>query len=613
MKYRVRTLQKALPFYYFLVLFLTFSLLVSSFSVYYLKDLRTSEYMNLKNLSSSVTSSLEQEISSMSAVSMNIIYSKSIRAGISYLEETNHTSQEIYAKQQEIFSMIFDFIGLQQNIAQVNLYPVNQNALGTGLYTFQKNMKLSDRPWYQESVEKNGFRYMTTPNPLSYYITPAPFADSLPYIALVRLYYDSAHQISGAVEVLQSCSSFFATADDFLLSNQNIRISIADSSGKIIYPLNQEEESNTLYYEQDFEEHTLSSGTIHLIQNENNEKYAVIRTSIPSVGWNVYISEPDSVISSSLIKPILFFIFTLALILILTFGICFMISNRILFPLKQMQTTFESLDLDRLLSSSDNCPQLPSSHYAEIRAFINAFQEMYKKLNHSTALMLQSREQEIKAKEIATHSLMKPHFLYNNLANISIMAEENMNQEIITLTENLCDYLRYTSAAATNKVSIKDEFFYTEKYLLCMKVRYKDRLYYSFSLDPGLEKVVVPKLIVQPLVENALKYAFFKCPPWKLFISSFYENDFWCISVSDNGAGFSDEVKEEVLNNLEKIRQTQDISQMKIGGMGLANVYLRLLLMYGEHVIFRIQNNTTAGTCITIGGKVKNDESSTNV
>ena len=54
--------------------------------------------------------------------------------------------------------------------------------------------------------------------------------------------------------------------------------------------------------------------------------------------------------------------------------------------------------------------------------------------------------------------MMKPHFLYNNLANISVMAEENMNQEIITLTENLCDYLRYTSTGSEIRVPVSDEF-----------------------------------------------------------------------------------------------------------------------------------------------------------
>lgn len=613
MKYKVRSLQKALPFYYFLVLFLTFTILVSSFCVYYLKNLRTSEYNNLKNLSRSITSVLQQEIESMSSVSMNMIYSKSINEGISYLGDSSHSAQELYTKKQEIHNTMFDFIGLQPNIAQVNIYPSNGKALGTGLYTYQKDSNLVNRPWYADAVEKDGERYMTLPQPLSYYISPSPFANDLQYISLVRLYYDKGHEIKGAIEVLQSCSNFFAAAEETLVSNPDISIYVVNAKQELVYPLDESAKESALYYNQKFQNDSLTNNSIHLVKDQEKKRHAIIQTTIPSVGWNIYITEPDSVIYDSLKVPIVFFVFILILVLVLTFWICLTISNRILLPLQQLQNAFKIINLDNLLDSSADYVPLPESHYSEIKTLITSFQIMYKKLNRSTTLLIQSREEEIRAKEIATQSLMKPHFLYNNLANISIMAEENMNQEIITLTENLCDYLRYTSAAGTNKVSIQDEFFYTEKYLLCMKVRYKERLQYQFSLEKSIQNITVPKLILQPLVENALKYAFYKNPPWVLHISGFSKEDFWCISVCDNGVGFSEDIREEVFKNLGKIKKTQDISQLKIGGMGLSNVYLRLLLMYGSEIIFQIQKNKGSGTCITIGGKLKYDNNSESI
>lgn len=612
MKYKVRTLQRALPFYYFLVLFLTFALLVSSFCVYYLKNLRASEYTNLQNLSRTVTSNLSQEVENLSTMSLNAIYSDSIIPKIRELSMNNLSSQDIYLKQQEIYTSIFNVIGLQQNIAQVNVYSVDNIAVGSGLYTFQKNISLEDKDWFQNTASQNGYRYMTSPHPLSYYISPAPFSNDLYYKSLVRLYYNKAHEIDGAVEILQEYSSFFKEATETLLKNKNIGIYILDQNQELIFPRDASIE-DALLCQNTFLENSFSSEAVHTIRNTDNKKIAVIQTSIPSVGWNIYIQEPDSVISNSLIPPFLFFILILLLILLLTLGICFIISHRILLPIKKLQHTFELIHLDDLFSPQSEPLSLPNSHYAEINTLIQAFQHMYEKLNHSTTRMLQSKEEEIKAKEIAAQSLMKPHFLYNNLANISIMAEEHMNEEIITLTENLCDYLRYTSAAGTAKVSMKDEFFYTEKYLLCMKVRYKDRLHYSFTLNPSEENIIVPKLILQPLIENALKYAFFRNPPWLLNIACFRKRDYWYISVQDNGCGFDEEVKIQLLDHLEEIRKTRDISQMKIGGMGLSNVYLRLLLMYGEEIHFSITNNQDNGTCITIGGKISNDTESDNL
>lgn len=537
---------------------------------------------------------------------MNIIYSKTIASGISYLEEAGHSSQEIYTKQQEIFSAMFDFIGLQPTISQVNLYPHSGKALGTGFYTFQKNIPLAERPWYQDAVERNGNRLLTAPAPLSFYMSASPFADDPEYIALVRMYYDNAHQIAGAVEVLQSRADFFFDIEDIVRRNRNISILIAETDGGIIYPAGETESSSVSCYRKTFAERGLPSGAVHLITDSHGKKEAVIHTSLPSVGWDLYITEPDSVIAGSLLKPVLFFVCILILILILTLFLCFVISQRTLSPISKLQQTFDTINLDTLLSS-DTGLMLPDSHYVEIKALIDDFHNMYKKLNHSTALMLQSKEEEIRAKEIATQSLMKPHFLYNNLANISIMAEENMNQQIIALTENLCDYLRYTSTAATRTVSIKDEFFYTEKYLLCMKVRYKDRLRYSFSPDDAIQDVAVPKLVLQSLVENALKYAFYNNPPWILSVTASHDRNNWYITVEDNGVGFSDEDLTEIRGNLSRIREHRDISQLKIGGMGLQNVYLRLLLMYGDSVAFTLANSASGGACITIGGKLDYD------
>lgn len=604
MKIHIHTLQKALTYYYFLVLFLTFTILVSSFCGYYLTNLRASEYLNMQNLSKSVASSLKQEVDSMSAVSMNMIYSNAIDSGISYLAEPDHSPQERYNKTQELFRTMFDFFGLQQHISQVNIYPENGKALGTGFYTFQKDMSVSDRPWYPAAAEKNGNRYMTVPAPLPYYMSSSPFAmDKESYIALVRLYYDHAHQPKGAVEVLESSSDFFAQLQDTLLSNEHIRIFILNEEGQLVYPLDDTDMPDAVSFHQQFAQGTLPSDTIHTLKDTHSQKHAVLQTTLSSIGWSIYLSEPDSVIFHSLAKSILFFLCVLVVISILTFRICFMISNRILLPLRQLQGTFETIHLDDLLSSK-NSLALPDSHYVEIRTLIDAFNTMYEKLNHSTTQMIQAKAEEIKAKEIATQSLMKPHFLYNNLATIGIMAEEHMNEEIMTLTENLSDYLRYTSTASSKYVSVRDEFLYTEKYLLCMEVRYKDRLSYSFSLNPEEEAIIVPKLIVQPLVENALKYAFYKSAPWRISVSCSQSENHWYISVQDNGIGFSDESRLAVLETLEKVRQTRDVSQLKIGGMGLANVYLRLLLMYGDDAIFQIQNNKTTGACITIGGNL---------
>lgn len=91
----------------------------------------------------------------------------------------------------------------------------------------------------------------------------------------------------------------------------------------MVYPFNAPDNSDPICFWQNFAQNSLSSGMVYLMEDNNGKKNAVIQATIPSVGWNIYISEPDSVISGTLAKSVLFFIFILILILILTLGICF--------------------------------------------------------------------------------------------------------------------------------------------------------------------------------------------------------------------------------------------------------------------------------------------------
>jgi two-component system sensor histidine kinase YesM len=111
----------------------------------------------------------------------------------------------------------------------------------------------------------------------------------------------------------------------------------------------------------------------------------------------------------------------------------------------------------------------------------------------------------------------------------------------------------------------------------------------------------VPRLIIQPLVENCMKYGNNCQPPWKISIIGECTDQKWEIHISDNGPGFTDEALEKIR---EKIRQSEEhpgIPDVEIHGMGLLNVYLRWKLAYQERMIFRCENLPEGGSCVTLG------------
>lgn len=457
-------------------------------------------------------------------------------------------------------------------------------------------------------MNENGYKFMSTPQPISYFLPIGPLPYEPYYISLTRLYFDNVHEMEGAVEVMQKYDTFFSHLDRLTAANQSVSLLILNKAGELIYPMNETGKELAPFLASMAEKQPIPTGQTFHIKDTDGRKNALYHQVVKSAGWQIYVLEPDRVITSSLVVPSLFFLAVLFVGLLVTMAVCFSISRRILQPIGELTATFETLVLDDVFSHTIDTAVLPQSHYEEIQTLITSFRDMYNKMNASTMEMLKSQENEIRAKEIATQSMMKPHFLYNNLANISVMAEENMNQEIITLTENLCDYLRYTTTGSEIHVPVRDEFLYTRKYLACMNVRYRGRLTCDFTLDERMEDIQIPKLSIQPIIENSLKYAFMKKPPWNITVDGYIDEEAgkWFIQITDNGNGFAGEELTELIRTLDSIRESRDITHLKIGGLGLQNVYLRLLLQYGSSASLTVENQTGSGACVTMGGSIEN-------
>ena len=142
-----------------------------------------------------------------------------------------------------------------------------------------------------------------------------------------------------------------------------------------------------------------------------------------------------------------------------------------------------------------------------------------------------------------------------------------------------------------------------------MKVRYEDKFQYSMACVGEMQRCRLPRFIIQPLLENCFAHGF--CArefPWKMDIQVYYARDCWEVQIRDNGCGMEQEKLEELKLELKKMRSRdmrELMKEMKIGGLSIKNVYVRLYIAYGENMIFDMESNRT-GTRITVGGNYKN-------
>ena len=155
--------------------------------------------------------------------------------------------------------------------------------------------------------------------------------------------------------------------------------------------------------------------------------------------------------------------------------------------LKNLQEQPVKITINRVLSEEKVNLTSASSNITELSILCDSIRNMYEKLRSTSQEVLLSRSEETRAKLQATQSLINPHFLYNSLTNISIMAEEDMNEDIVKLCGALCDYFRYISSGQEMIVPLEREIFYTEQYLKCMKFRFGDELEYKISIAQETE------------------------------------------------------------------------------------------------------------------------------
>lgn len=135
-----------------------------------------------------------------------------------------------------------------------------------------------------------------------------------------------------------------------------------------------------------------------------------------------------------------------------------------------------------------------------------------------------------------------------------------------------------------------------------MLIRFDSNLTYQYFVSDDVGDITIPKLLIQPLVENAFKHGFQGEPPWNLSVKAYKENENWLISVTNTSGSLSDETRKKLLDDFDALLPFAKLPPLKIGGMGLKTVALRLRLLYGEKAVFKIDNSTPDQTVFSVGG-----------
>lgn len=312
------------------------------------------------------------------------------------------------------------------------------------------------------------------------------------------------------------------------------------------------------------------------------EKYLVAQNLLEDCGWSVFgitnLNEYN-VTTKEMAKVILFSGFVTVVLMIL---LIIILSNILTKPLVQLEQGAEKI------AQGDMSIRFHFRTQDEIGKLGKIFNDMVVQIE----TLIQTAEEAGKKKreyELALiQEQVKPHFLYNTLDIIIILIDMGKPRDAHRATKKLADYYKNSLSSSEDVVSLEKEFQITEDYLDVQMIRYGDKFSYEIDAQDADTRFMLPKMTLQPLVENALYHGLKYQKGWgTIHISAKWTDNEMLLEVSDNGIGMRKEKLTELLQENKPHKH-----------FGIYSVDHRLKLYYGEGYYMEIQSEYEKGTQI---------------
>jgi two-component system sensor histidine kinase YesM len=314
---------------------------------------------------------------------------------------------------------------------------------------------------------------------------------------------------------------------------------------------------------------------------QTEEQYQVMREGF--MGWETL--------------SITLMVFALAFSILAAFSL----SKSIYTPIKKLH------DVTKTITKNDLQALVTSENVDEITELGMSFNIMIGKIRDLLDSKIKEQENLKKAELRALQAQINPHFLYNTLDTIIWMAQSNKTDQVIDIVSALSSFFRISLSKGKDWITIGEEIERTRSYLTIQKMRYRDIMDFKIELDEAVTNYTILKLILQPLVENALYHGIKnKRQGGTITVRAEQKNENEIlIEVEDDGIGFTSEKLAQLQAELD-----DDSGEIRLEtGFGIGNVNQRTKLYYGKQYGLSVKSEYNTGTCVTLVIPAKKDES----
>ncbi|WP_035723414.1 cache domain-containing sensor histidine kinase [Gracilibacillus boraciitolerans] len=250
----------------------------------------------------------------------------------------------------------------------------------------------------------------------------------------------------------------------------------------------------------------------------------------------------------------------------------------------------------RRVEKGDLTDRMKLTGHPEMDVLTRVYNNMLDSINKLITEVYEASITEKNAKISALQSQINPHFLYNTLNIMKSISRVKGVEEVAEISESLSDLFKYSMKDLDKTVTLQEEVTHVENYMRIQQHRFRDRFVLTKDISPEANQISIPKLLIQPIVENAVNHGLKdKKAEGVILLKAFLKENDLVIKIQDNGNGMNPETLEYVRKKVSTNRMKTDTE-----GIGLNNIAQRLQLMYGYRYRMQIDSEENTGTNVTI-------------
>ncbi|MEH7611338.1 sensor histidine kinase [Gottfriedia acidiceleris] len=494
---------------------------------------------------------------------------------------TNETVQQIllglkngesvdFAKRQSLIRVINNFLAYSNGISSFELY----SSEGNRIYPFgDKNLSsVIDEKWVKEAEAKKGRLEWVGKDPKN-----SNYSYAIRRVSLMDRWFSN-----GGYLVVRILNSYFQVEESNLSPGEKDYMMLLDRD---LTPI-------TDNYGIDIQKFLLEGYESIKV---NKKQYMIVTQPSTKTGWTLVILKPTSFLNERVTPVRKATLLSGAIGLIIFVISSIILATMITRPIKKLTNTMKNAKMDELKINKESAASL------EIIELNRTYNQMVENTNHLIQVVYEKELLRSQTELKALQAQIDPHFLYNTLNALYWSLDDRGEEDLAEIVIAMSGLFRYTigNANSSEWVTMQAALDQIERYLQIMKMRLGERLFWEISVEPNLLAIKIPKLLIQPLVENAIMHGIESSREQGIVlvkIKRINDSSNLLVTVKDNGPG----INREALNALNLAIKNDNISSFKGMGMALTNVNKRIKLYYEGYDLggLRLESEIGKGTTV---------------